>query len=135
RFKTPILAKLGKCGRDTPVRTQGKPAPDGQPTYSVTVRNIWFASVTRGGLRDFAHLDVGHVLGAKGLPRLIRPAALFPVGPDAEGPAFDACDHVKNRDGDGSGHHENGGRDHAEYREDEKQDAADNLIKCIHRID
>ena len=89
-------------------------------------------------LRNFAHFDVDDVflvvarcaacIAAFGA----RAAALFPIGANAEWATAYLCDNVQYAHGNGGGHHEYEGHGHAENGKHEEQQAAKNLIKCIH---
>lgn len=89
-------------------------------------------------LRNFAHFDVDNVFlviarRAAGVAVFgARAAALFPIGANAEWAAAYFCDNVQDAHRNGGGHHEYEGHGHAENGKHKEQQAAKNLIKCIH---
>lgn len=59
--------------------------------------------------------------------------ALGPVGFHAEWTALDSGHYVQDADRDGGGNHEHKRHRHAENGKNKEKDAADNLVKYIHR--
>src|SRR5690606_32263175 len=84
-------------------------------------------------LTDFPHLYVRYILVSKDILASCRAAAFFPVGLDAERAAFDARHDIQDGDRNSGGNHEYERHRHAANGQDQENDAADNLIKCIPR--
>ncbi len=92
-----------------------------------------YDSRAAGRLWDFPHFDIGNVFVFENVLAIAGLAAFGPISPYAEGAALDPGDYVEDADGQGGGKHENKGHRHAENGKDKEKDAADNLVKYIHR--
>lgn len=86
-----------------------------------------------GRLRDFPHFDIGNVFVFKNVFAIAALAALGPIRLDAEGAALDSGYDIQYANGQGGGNHENESHRHAENGKGKEKDAADNLVKYIHR--
>lgn len=107
--------------------------------YRVALRQC-----TRRALADFAHFDVNDVLFGKMRCCRLRgstiaavggccgPLAGFPVSASTERPPFDFGHNEQDANGDSRGHHENERHGHTKDCQYKKQQAAQDLIECIH---